>query len=210
MKARVNMIKNIIFDIGNVLLEFNPKMYVKSKVSEEKVEEIYKCIFQSAEWLMLDRGIISEEEAKINIANRNVENKELINLVFENWYDILTPIESSVGFLKQLKQNGYKVYYLSNFHLAAFEHVIHKYEFFQNFDGGVVSYKERLLKPEKEIYEMIIDRYDLEPNETVFIDDMKENVTAAIESGLKGIILNNPKDLKAELEGFNVNIQYYI
>lgn len=201
------MIKNVIFDIGNVLLEFNPKMYVKSKVAEEKVEEIYKCIFKSDEWLMLDRGIISEEEAKMNIINRNnTENEELIKLVFENWYDILIPIESSVNVLKGLKQNGYKVYYLSNFHLAAFKHVTQKYEFFQNFDGGVVSYKERLLKPEKGIYEMIIDRYKFEPNETVFIDDMKENVNAAIKSGLNGILLKNPKDLKLELEVFNVNI----
>ena len=200
------MIKNIIFDIGNVLLDFNPKIYVKSKVIEEKVEEIYKSIFQSDEWPMLDRGTISEEEAKINIINRNIENEELINLVFENWYDILMPIESSVEVLKKLKQNGYKIYYLSNFHLAAFEHVIKKHGFFRLFDGGVVSYKENLLKPEKEIYEMIIDRYNLEPCQTIFIDDMKENVDAAIKSGLKGIILRNPKNLKEELEVFNINI----
>jgi len=200
------MIKNIIFDLGNVLLEFNPEVYVKSKISEEKVEEIYKCIFKSDEWPMLDRGTISEEEAKMNIINRNVENEELINLVFENWYDILIPIESSVNMLKRLKQNGYKIYYLSNFHLAAFEHVTKKHDFFENFDGGVVSYKEKFLKPEKEIYEMIIDRYDLEPCETIFIDDMKENVDAAVKSGLKGIILKNPKDIKDELKEFDVNI----
>ena len=200
------MIKNIIFDIGNVLLDFNPKVYVKSKITEEKVEEIYKCIFQSDEWPMLDRGTISEEEAKINIINRNIENEELINLVFENWYDILIPIKSSVEVLKQLKQNGYKVYYLSNFHLAAFEYVVKKHDFFEIFDGGVVSYKENLLKPEKEIYEKIVDRYHLEPSQTVFIDDMKENVKAAMKSGLKGILLNNPEKLKAELEEFNVNI----
>ena len=200
------MIKNIIFDLGNVLLDFNPEVYVKSKITEEKVEEIYKCIFQSDEWPMLDRGTISEEQAKTNIINRNIENQELINLVFENWYDILIPIEGSVEVLKKLKQNGYKVYYLSNFHLAAFEHVTKKHDFFRIFDGGVVSYKEKLLKPEKEIYEKIVDKYDLEPSQTVFIDDMKENVKAAIRSGLKVILLKNPKDLKIELEKLNVNI----
>ncbi|AWK50874.1 HAD family phosphatase [Clostridium beijerinckii] len=200
------MIKNIIFDLGNVLLDFNPEVYVKSKITEEKVEEIYKCIFQSDEWPMLDRGTISEEQAKTNIINRNIENQELINLVFENWYDILIPIESSVEVLKKLKQNGYSVYYLSNFHLAAFEHVTKKHDFFRTFDGGVVSYKEKLLKPEKEIYEKIIDKYDLEPSQTVFVDDMKENVKAAIRAGLKVILLKNPKDLKIELEKLNVNI----
>ena len=200
------MIKNIIFDIGNVLLDFNPIEYVKTKISEEKVEEIYKSIFQSDEWPMLDRGIISEEEAKRNIINRNIENGELINLVFENWYDILMPIESSVNVLTQLKQSGYKVYYLSNFHLAAFEHVTKNHDFFGSFDGGVVSYKEQLLKPEKEIYEKIINKYNLEPSQTVFVDDMKENVSAAIKSGLKGIILKNPKDLIIELKEFDINI----
>ena len=200
------MIKNIIFDIGNVLLDFNPKVYVKSKVTEEKVEEIYKSIFQSYEWPMLDRGTITEEDAKRNIINRKIENEELINLVFENWYDILIPIQISVKILKKLKQNGYKIYYLSNFHLAAFEHVTKKHDFFGLFDGGVVSYEENLLKPEKEIYEKIVDRYELEPSQTIFIDDTKENVEAAMKSGLKGIILNNPKDLKAQLEEFNVDI----
>ena len=200
------MIKNIIFDIGNVLLDFNPELYVKSKVTEEKVEEIYKCIFQSDEWPMLDRGTISEEQAKINIINRNIENEKLINLVFENWYDILVPIENNVDVLKKLKQSGYKVYYLSNFHLAAFEHVTKNHDFFQCFDGGVVSYKEKLLKPEKEIYEKIIERYNLDPSQTVFIDDLKENVKAAMDSGLKGIILNNSKDLRIELKEFDVII----
>ncbi|NSA87373.1 FMN phosphatase YigB (HAD superfamily) [Clostridium beijerinckii] len=94
------MIKNIIFDLGNVILDFQPKIYVKSKIDEEKVEEIYKCIFQSDEWPMLDRGTICEEDAKRNIINRNTESEELINKVFENWYDILTPIEGSVDTLK--------------------------------------------------------------------------------------------------------------
>jgi len=200
------MIKNIIFDLGNVLLDFNAEVYVKSKITEEKVEEIYKCIFQSAEWPMLDRGTISEEEAKTNIINRNIENEQLINLVFENWYDILIPIEISVDVLKKLKNNGYKVYYLSNFHLAAFEYVTKKHDFFKTFDGGVVSYMEKLLKPEKEIYEKIIEKYNLEPSQTVFIDDMKKNVNAAMKLGLNGILLKNPKELRVELEKLNVNI----
>lgn len=200
------MIKNVVFDLGNVLLNFEPKEYVKSKVAEEKNEEIYESIFKSEEWPMLDRGTITEGKAKENIINRKVENKEFINSVFENWYDILTPIESSVEVLKQLKESGYKVFYLSNFHLAAFEYVTKKHDFFGLFDGGVVSYREKLLKPEKEIYDKILSEYNLEPNETVFIDDMEVNVKAAINNGMKGIILKNPMDLKSELEKLDVNV----
>lgn len=200
------MIKNVIFDIGNVLLNFEPKEYVKSKVIEEKIEEVYESIFKSEEWPMLDRGTITEEEAKANIISRKAENEGFINSVFENWYDILTPIESSVGVLKKLKEKEYKVFYLSNFHLAAFEYVTKKHDFFGLFDGGVVSYKEKLLKPEKEIYEKILCEYNLEPNETVFIDDMEVNVKAAINNGMKGIILKNPIDLKSALETLDINV----
>lgn len=201
------MIKNIIFDIGNVLLSFDPVTYVKSKVIEDKVEEIYMSIFKSQEWPMLDRGTITEEEAKMNIINRNIGNAGFINSVFENWYDILTPIEGNVEVLKKLKENGVKVFYLSNFHLAAFEYVTKKHNFFELFDGGVVSYKEKLLKPEQEIYEKILDKYELEPQETVFVDDMKENVEAAMKLGIRGIVLENTSCLRTELEKFAVNIQ---
>lgn len=200
------MIKNVIFDLGNVLLSFEPKEYVKSKVIQEKIEEIYESIFKSKEWPMLDRGTITEEKAKENIINRKVENKEFINSVFENWYDILTPIESSVEILRKLKESGYKIFYLSNFHLAAFEYVTKKHDFFKLFDGGVVSYKEKLLKPEKEIYEKILCEYNLKPNETVFIDDMEINVEAARKNGIKGIVLKNPVDLKTELRKLNVRV----
>ncbi|NOW06184.1 HAD family hydrolase [Clostridium beijerinckii] len=200
------MIKNIIFDLGNVILDFQPKIYVKSKIDEEKVEEIYKCIFQSDEWPMLDRGTICEEDAKRNIINRNTESEELINKVFKNWYDMLIPIESSVDTLKKLKQKGYKIYYLSNFHLAAFEYINNKYDLLKLFEGGVVSYKEKLLKPEKEIYEKILYRYSLEPGETLFIDDMEQNIEAAIKLGLKGIVLKEPMKLEDELQKFDINI----
>lgn len=200
------MVKNVIFDIGNVMLKFDPKTYVRSKIGEEKLEEIHRCIFQSDEWPMLDRGVITEKEAIKNIVSRNSENENLINSVFENWYDMLIPIESSIDVLRKLKEESYNVYYLSNFHLAAFEYINEKYGLFELFDGGVISYKEKLIKPEKEIYEKIIDKYNLQPDQTVFIDDMEENVEAAIALGLKGIVLRSPEELKIELEKLNVNI----
>ena len=127
------MCKNIIFDIGNVLLDFNPKEYLKSKMKEDKVDYVHKEIFESEEWIMLDRGTILEEEAIKIITSRSNGNEELIKIAFEKWYDILNPIEKTVDILKNLKESGYKVYYLSNFHLKAFEHVTSKYNFFNIF-----------------------------------------------------------------------------
>lgn len=193
------MFKNIIFDIGNVLLEFNPREYLKSKIEKDKVEDVLKEIFQSEEWIMLDRGTILEEEAIKVITSRSNGNEELIKLAFENWYDILNPIEKTIEILRSLKKAGYKVYYLSNFHLMAFEHVTSKYDFFNEFDGGVVSYKEKLVKPEVEIYNKIIEKYSLNSNETIFIDDMEVNINKAKEVGLKTILFKSPEELLVDL-----------
>lgn len=200
------MFKNIIFDIGNVLLEFSPKEYLKSKIKEDKVEEVFKEIFQSEEWDMLDRGTISEEEAIKVISNRSNGNAELIKLAFENWYDILNPIEKTIEILKNLKKAGYKVYYLSNFHLIAFEHVTSKHDFFNVFDGGVVSYEEKYIKPEVEIYNKIIDKYSLKTNESIFIDDLEANINKAKEAGIETILFKSPEELLISLVNRGVNL----
>ncbi|MBU3103220.1 HAD family hydrolase [Clostridium gasigenes] len=198
------MCRNIIFDIGNVLLDFNPKEYLKSKMKEDKVDYVHKEIFESEEWIMLDRGTILEEEAIKIITSRSNGNEELIKIAFEKWYDILNPIEKTVDILKNLKESGYKVYYLSNFHLKAFEHVTSKYNFFNIFDGGVVSYEEKIIKPEKEIYNKIIEKYKLNVNESIFIDDMECNINKAREVGFKTILFKNPEELMVSLKEYGV------
>ena len=200
------MYKNIIFDLGNVLLDFNPRGYLKSKISEEKLDEVFKAIFNSEEWVMLDRGTITEKEAINNIINRNSIYTNEINLAFENWYDLLKPIEDTVDILTSLKEHGYNIYYLSNFHELAFGEVTKKNNFFKLFDGGVVSYEEKLIKPEEDIYKLILDRYKLNPSETIFVDDTEANVEGANILGIKSILFKSPKELREELNNFNIEI----
>ncbi|WP_025719350.1 hypothetical protein [Paenibacillus sp. 1-18] len=131
------MIKNIISDLGNVLLNYNPEEYLKLRnIDADKILEVHEELFLSKEWRMLDIGAITEEEAKSILVNRSSKNGHLIELAFENWYELFTLIEESVDVLKELKNDGYKIYYLSNFHLLAFENVTEKYNFFELFDGG--------------------------------------------------------------------------
>lgn len=200
------MYKNIIFDLGNVLLDFNPRDYLKNKISDDKLEDVFKAVFTSEEWIMLDRGTITEKEAINNIISRNSTYINEINLAFESWYDILKPIEESINILMSLKKNGYKIYYLSNFHQLAFAEVTKKNSFFELFDGGVVSYEEKLIKPEEDIYKLVLDRYKLNPSETIFIDDTKVNVDAANSIGIKGILFKDSEKLREELNSLEVKI----
>lgn len=199
------MIKNIVFDLGNVLLNFKPVVYLHTKISDKiKVQEVYEEIFTSKEWLMLDRGIITEEEAVNEICNRSTENSELIKLVMHNWYQLLTPIEDTVEILKELKHKGYRLYFLSNFHLLAYEDVTKRYEFFKLFDGGILSYKEKLIKPGNDIYNRLTKEYKINPQESIFIDDTLENIESAIKLRFKAILFINSNDLREKLKEYNV------
>lgn len=199
------MYKNIIFDLGNVLLDFKPEEYLKTKIVEvDKVPEVHKELFQSEEWVMLDRGTLTEEEAKRIIIKNSNKNGHLIKLAFENWYELLTPIEDSVKVMKELKDAKYKVYFLSNFHLLAFEYVTKRYDFFNLFDGGIVSYKEKLIKPEDGIYKRIIEEYQIKPEESIFIDDSHGNIEGARKLNFETILFKNSKDLREKLKAYNV------
>ena len=199
------MIKNIIFDLGNVLLNFKPMVYVNSKIPDkEKSKQIYKEIFESYEWAMLDRGVITEEEAINIFCNRNMEDSKSIRLVMDNWYQLLTPIEGTIEILRVLNSAGYKNYVLSNYQLLAFQNVTKRFDFFSCFDGGIISYKEKLLKPEKDIYDKLIKKYNIDPKESIFIDDTKENVESAKLLGFKTILFTDSIDLREKLAEYNV------
>ena len=195
-------IKNIVFDLGRVLIKFEPKEYIEQNVPEEKREDFYNGIFGSTEWLMLDRGTLSYEDAKKIFKERVPGADKQIDRLFDaDLFEILQPIEENVKLLSKLKEK-YNLYILSNFHQPAFEHIFKKYEFFRLFDGHTVSCYYYLLKPEKEIYDTLINKFNLIPEETVFIDDTKVNIDACEKEGIRGIHLPDYTELKQKLEEF--------
>ena len=186
------MIKNIIFDVGKVLVEYDPDgMMKKLGFDEETLQTVNQAVFQNELWNESDRGVLSPEELlEAFIANNPAYEKE-IRQVIDAVGDTISLMPYAVEWVKGLKERGYHLYILSNYAEYTYEKTSHKMEFLPYMDGVVFSYRCRLIKPEKEIYEYICKTYELKPEESVFLDDRKDNVEAARNMGMHGIVFEN-------------------
>lgn len=194
------MIKNLIFDLGNVLINFRPAEYLEKKNYPENIRaRILNDIFHSPEWLSLDNGDITTPEAIELISRKSTLKREEIALIFNLRTEIMFPLDENVRMLPGLKKEGFRLYYLSNFPLDIFEEIRSGYFFFRHFDGGVISSEVKLSKPDPRIYAKIIGLYGLVPSECLFIDDMEVNVRAAERSGMKGLVTLGSQNISKEL-----------
>ena len=193
------MIKNIVFDLGNVLISFKPKEYLENKgYPEELKEKILADIFHSPEWLALDNGDITINEAIDIIAMRSELNKNDIAKIFDLRTDIMFPLEHNVKLLSKLKQEGYKLYYLSNFMSDVFPEIQSSYPFFSLFDGGIISSHVKVSKPDETIYRLLIDKYSLIAGESLFLDDLEINVKSAEKVGMKSLHTCGSEDVEPQ------------
>ncbi|MCE5347956.1 MAG: HAD family phosphatase [Bacteroidales bacterium] len=182
------MIKNIIFDLGNVLISFRPSEYFKKKnYPENLITKILADIFSSKEWLMLDNGEINTSEAIDAIASKSSLKREEIAHIFKLRTELMFPLDLNAKLLPGLKKQGFRLYYLSNFPIDIFEEIKNGYFFFKYFDGGIISSEVKFSKPDKRIYEILLKNYSLKPEECLYIDDIEINVTVAEEIGMKGL-----------------------
>jgi len=196
------MIKNVIFDLGRVLINFDPETYLKELGLNIEERKIYlDDIFKGSEWLDLDRGIINEEQAIEKIVSKGRIREEEVRKVLDERIHFFTELNLNSPLVKKVKDNGYKLYILSNFPKIPFEILFKKYEFFRNFDGGVISYEKgvNVIKPDSRIYDILLNKYNLLPEETVFIDDTLVNIEKAEKYGITGIHLPDHKELREKL-----------
>lgn len=186
------MIRNIVFDMGHVLMYFLPEVYIeRQKVPEEDREMLLQEVFRCVEWIRLDRGNITEEEAAAAMCRRLPErlHENVWELVSGWWKGPLIPVEGMEALAAELKGMGYGIYLLSNAGRRLPEY-FDRIPGSQYFDGRIVSAEWGVLKPQPEIYRILLETYHLKAEECFFIDDQLTNVEGACFVGLCGAVFD--------------------
>jgi len=194
------MIRNIIFDLGNVLISFHPSEYLeKNNYPLIKRQIILSDVFWSKEWLLLDNGDLTPGEAIDSIAEKSSLTKQEIALIFNKRTAIMFSLDDTIKILPGLKEEGYMLYYLSNFPADIFDEVKRGYTLFEYFDGGIISADVHFSKPDPAIFNVFLEKYDLRTYECFYIDDIEENVIVAESIGMTGFFTAGSTDISKEL-----------
>lgn len=196
------MIRNIIFDIGGVLVGFDWRAYLESfHFPAEETDAIMKATFLSKAWTELDREVLSIGEIEDMMTAAAPEYAEDILTVFRGKGRSIQKRAYARGLIRSLQDRGFKVYYLSNYSSQLREQTEEPLDFLPLMDGGLFSYEVKQIKPEPEIFASLIARYpSIRPEESVFFDDTAGNVEAARRLGFHGIVFHDLEQAMAELE----------
>ena len=190
------MIRNIVFDMGNVLIRFDQKHFMdQAGITETADREIMmKELFRSVEWAQMDLGVLTEETAEPGILARFPERlREQARFLLHHWSDERKTIEGMEELARRLKDAGYGIYLLSNASVAQHRYWP-RFSVSTLMDGTLISCDVKAVKPMPEIYRMFTDRFGLNPKECLFIDDAPINVAAAINCGWQGIVFHGSRE----------------
>ena len=180
---------NLIFDIGNVLVNYKPVTFLEGLFSDRYlVVKMYNTIFKSPEWLYMDQGNMTRDEAIDVFCAREPEFALAIRITIQSVNEIFTPKQETIELLPKLLESGHSLYFLSNMQSEIRDFLLDKYEFFNLFHGGIFSCDVHAIKPSPEIYLYLLEKYRLIPEDCIFFDDVEENVTAAEKEGMKGVL----------------------
>jgi putative hydrolase of the HAD superfamily len=201
--------RNIIFDVGWVLADFRYRAYMKDLgFTPEEVELFVDNVVMTDFWKDLDRGVRDHAEAPAYFKERMPEYADKIDLFWEHIEDIAWPYDYSEGLLKSIKDAGYNIYILSNYPKRLSDIHWKKFTFNQYSDGTVISGYELMVKPEPEFYELLFKRYDIDPADSIFIDDRQDNVEGAEAFGVTGIVFTGLDDLLVTFREMGIDIDY--
>ena len=200
-KLMKRKIDTVILDIGMVLAEFIPREYLKKVgIREEKIQAVMDAVVENDIWNEYDKGMMSEKEVLNQFIERSPKLEREIRRAFKNLNGIVRRYYYTDGFIEKLKSKGYRVLYLSNISEKLYHECEEELGFIKKMDGGILSFEVKMKKPDKDIYELLIKKYSLNPERCVFLDDREVNLRAAGELGFKTILFEDYESAKQSLK----------
>lgn len=203
------MIKNIVFDMGNVIICFDPELFmVRLGLAEEDRRLLKRELFVSLEWSRMDRGSLTDEEAAEIVCRRVPERlHDAVRRLVGMWDRPILPVEGMYELVEELRGMGYGIYLLSN---ASFRQ--HDYwprvPASKFFDGTLISADVKLVKPQPEIYRLLCDKFSLIPEECVFIDDSTSNAEGAYFCGINALVFHgDAHEMRLKLNELGVKVK---
>jgi HAD superfamily hydrolase (TIGR01509 family) len=194
-------IKNLVFDIGNVLMNWDPEgIYNTLFNKDDYFNHPISSIVGGEVWQELDKGTIEMNAAIEKLSRKNEQYSHEIDKFIREAPHHIYPLAESVECALKYKGLGYNIYLLSNFPEYGYKIIRSKFDFFNQFDGEIISWNVNAIKPYRDIYDILLSKYNLKPEATVFIDDLKENIIAAEKLNIKGLHLTKDTDLGFELK----------
>jgi len=195
------MVKNVIFDLGGVVIEWNPDRILASYYADPEMRAIMKtALFLHPDWLQLDRGTLNEADLLVRAAGRTGRPAAELSGLFAAVRESLHTKSETVALLQKLSARGVPLYCLSNISSDIFAYLRERHSFWGVFRGIVISGDIQMIKPEREIFEFLLRRYGLEAAQTVFVDDSRPNIEAARELGIHPVWFKDAQQCGLELE----------
>ena len=194
-----------LFDLGGVFFDWDPDHFYKNVFENIEEREFFLAEVCNDQWNVQQDAGRSIAEAELQLIPKFPHYEKEIKMYYKNHRKMIRGVfEESVDILKKLKDKNYDCYVLSNWSAETFEGMTDDYPFLKLFDGLLISGEDKLIKPDHAIYQLARDRFNLNPEETVFIDDKLENIQAAQEMNFKTIHLTDPNIIKTEIKKFLV------
>jgi HAD superfamily hydrolase (TIGR01509 family) len=193
-------LRNVIFDLGGVLLHWNAEALTDAAFDHPNARAaVRRGVFEHPDWVALDRGTLGEEEAVRRFTRRTGQSASAMVRLMDRVRAFLTPKSDTLQLLEELHARGTPLFCLSNMHEKNFAYLRERYDFFHRFRGIIISAHVKMVKPEPGIFQHLLSTYDLDPVQSVFIDDDPANVAAARAVGLHAVLFSNADACRRQL-----------
>jgi HAD superfamily hydrolase (TIGR01509 family) len=191
IQEAIEQAEAVVFDIGNVLVAFAWEEYLKSLgFDEETYEHVANAMFRNEDWYAGDLGLVTTKQWLELFIENDPAYESQIRYTFENFGRAIVPYKYTKPWTTLLKQRKKKIYFLSNYSEEMFCQSKEQLDFLGYFDGGLLSWEEKCMKPDDQIYKILLKRYHLKPEKCVFFDDRMENVEGARRAGMKAFLFH--------------------